>query len=83
MLLTTLCLAVLPTVPRCRSALCCAAVIVLPLCCAVSQRLCCALLCCAVQVKEPGMAPEGKHCLHAYLPATEPYHLWKGLKKGR
>lgn len=29
------------------------------------------------------MAPEGKHCLHAYLPATEPYHLWKGLKKGR
>lgn len=29
------------------------------------------------------MAPEGKHCLHAYLPATEPYHLWRGLKKGR
>lgn len=33
-------------------------------------------------VKEPGMAPEGKHCLHAYLPATEPYHIWKGVKKG-
>lgn len=29
------------------------------------------------------MAPEGKHCLHAYLPATEPYHIWKGVKKGR
>lgn len=36
-----------------------------------------------LQVKEPGMAPEGKHCLHAYLPATEPYHIWKGVKKGR
>lgn len=35
------------------------------------------------QVKEPGMAPEGKHCLHAYLPATEPYHIWNGVKKGR
>jgi hypothetical protein len=29
------------------------------------------------------MAPEGKHCLHAYLPATEPYHIWKNVKKGR
>eukprot|EP00775_Hariotina_reticulata_P008994 gene8994-9167_t len=30
-------------------------------------------------VKDPDMAPPGKHCLHAYLPATEPYHLWQGL----
>lgn len=29
------------------------------------------------------MAPQGKHCLHAYLPATEPYHIWKGVKKDR
>lgn len=32
-------------------------------------------------VKDPSMAPAGKHCLHAYLPATEPYHLWKGLDR--
>ena len=29
-------------------------------------------------VKDPAMAPKGKHCLHAYLPATEPFALWKG-----
>lgn len=23
----------------------------------------------------------GKHCLHAYVPATEPYQLWKGLDR--
>lgn len=34
-------------------------------------------------VKEPGMAPPGKHCLHAYLPATEPYELWQGLDTKR
>jgi phytoene dehydrogenase-like protein len=34
-------------------------------------------------VKDPSMAPEGKHVLHAYLPATEPYHLWKGLDRKR
>ncbi|GAX79934.1 hypothetical protein CEUSTIGMA_g7374.t1 [Chlamydomonas eustigma] len=32
-------------------------------------------------VKDPSLAPEGKHCLHAYLPATEPYELWKGLDR--
>jgi hypothetical protein len=42
-----------------------------------------AFVCTSHQVKEPGMAPEGKHCLHAYLPATEPYHIWKNVKKGR
>lgn len=32
-------------------------------------------------VKDPSLAPEGKHCLHAYLPATEPYSLWEGLDR--
>ncbi|GFR48781.1 hypothetical protein Agub_g10729, partial [Astrephomene gubernaculifera] len=32
-------------------------------------------------VKDPSMAPAGHHCLHAYLPATEPYELWKGLDR--
>jgi len=30
-------------------------------------------------VADPAMAPAGKHCLHAYLPATEPFSLWKGI----
>lgn len=34
-------------------------------------------------VKDPGMAPPGRHVLHAYLPATEPYHLWQGLDRKR
>lgn len=29
-------------------------------------------------VKDPSLAPAGKHCLHAYLPATEPYAIWSG-----
>jgi phytoene dehydrogenase-like protein len=29
-------------------------------------------------VADPNMAPAGKHCLHAYLPATETFSLWKG-----
>ncbi|KAI8463200.1 MAG: hypothetical protein J3K34DRAFT_527188 [Monoraphidium minutum] len=33
-------------------------------------------------VKDPSMAPAGKHCLHAYLPATEPFALWEGLTRG-
>lgn len=28
-------------------------------------------------VADPSMAPPGKHSLHAYLPATEPFELWK------
>ncbi|EKX32504.1 hypothetical protein GUITHDRAFT_82257 [Guillardia theta CCMP2712] len=32
-------------------------------------------------VLDPSLAPEGTHCLHAYTPATEPYDLWKGLKR--
>ncbi len=34
-------------------------------------------------VQDPSLAPEGKHCLHAYVPATEPYELWKGLDRKR
>lgn len=29
-------------------------------------------------VKDPKLAPEGKHTLHAYLPATEPFAIWEG-----
>ena len=29
-------------------------------------------------VEDPSLAPPGKHTLHAYLPATEPFHLWEG-----
>nr|QIW94442.1 carotene synthesis related protein [Dunaliella salina] len=32
-------------------------------------------------VMDPSLAPAGKHCLHAYLPATEPYALWEGLDR--
>ena len=30
---------------------------------------------------DPSLAPAGKHTLHAYLPATEPYELWEGLDR--
>lgn len=29
-------------------------------------------------VKDPKLAPPGKHTLHAYLPATEPFAIWQG-----
>lgn len=29
-------------------------------------------------VKDPKLAPPGKHTLHAYLPATEPFAIWEG-----
>jgi len=29
-------------------------------------------------VMDPALAPRGKHTLHAYLPATEPWSLWEG-----
>lgn len=32
-------------------------------------------------VADPTMAPEGKHVLHAYTPATEPFELWEGLDR--
>jgi len=31
---------------------------------------------------DPSLAPEGSHVVHAYLPATEPYEVWEGLKRG-
>eukprot|EP00931_Biecheleriopsis_adriatica_P008269 TRINITY_DN109483_c0_g1_i1.p1 TRINITY_DN109483_c0_g1~~TRINITY_DN109483_c0_g1_i1.p1 ORF type:complete len:597 (+),score=88.93 TRINITY_DN109483_c0_g1_i1:18-1808(+) len=30
----------------------------------------------------PALAPPGRHCLHAYLAATEPYDLWAGVERG-
>ena len=33
-------------------------------------------------VMDPSLAPTGKHTLHAYLPATEPFELWQDLKQG-
>jgi phytoene dehydrogenase-like protein len=33
-------------------------------------------------VKDPKLAPAGKHTLHAYLPATEPFAIWQDLERG-
>lgn len=30
----------------------------------------------------PALAPAGRHCLHAYLAATEPFAPWEGLVRG-
>jgi phytoene dehydrogenase-like protein len=30
---------------------------------------------------DPSLAPAGKHVLHAYVPATEPYSWWEGLDR--
>ena len=32
-------------------------------------------------VLDASLAPSGKHCIHAYTPATEPYELWAGLDR--
>jgi phytoene dehydrogenase-like protein len=32
-------------------------------------------------VLDPDLAPPGKHCIHAYTPATEPYELWAGIHR--
>lgn len=32
-------------------------------------------------VVDASLAPPGKHTLHAYTPATEPYELWQGLDR--
>lgn len=29
----------------------------------------------------PGLAPPGKHVLHAYTPGTEPFGIWEGLDR--
>ena len=31
---------------------------------------------------DPSLAPEGKHVVHVYTPANEPYHLWSGMERG-
>lgn len=33
-------------------------------------------------VMDPSLAPKGKHTLHAYLPATEPFEIWQHMKQG-
>ena len=30
---------------------------------------------------DPSLAPTGKHVIHAYTPASEPYDLWEGLDR--
>lgn len=30
---------------------------------------------------DPSLAPDGKHVIHAYVPATEPYDEWKGMDR--
>jgi carotene isomerase len=32
-------------------------------------------------VLDPSLSPIGKHTIHAYTPATEPYELWSGLDR--
>ncbi|CAJ1330686.1 unnamed protein product, partial [Effrenium voratum] len=32
-------------------------------------------------VVNPDLAPPGRHCLHAYLAATEPWELWQSLDR--
>ncbi|UBF26909.1 NAD(P)/FAD-dependent oxidoreductase [Kovacikia minuta CCNUW1] len=32
-------------------------------------------------VLDSSLAPAGKHCIHAYTPATEPYELWAGINR--
>jgi phytoene dehydrogenase-like protein len=39
------------------------------------------VLCSMPSLIDPSMAPPGKHVLHAYVPATEPYHWWSGLDR--
>ncbi len=31
---------------------------------------------------DPSLAPEGRHVIHAYVPATEPFELWEGVARG-
>ena len=39
------------------------------------------VLCSMPSLIDPTLAPEGKHVLHAYVPATEPYEWWNGLDR--
>ena len=33
-------------------------------------------------VLDPNMAPPGRHVLHGYTPASEPWDLWRGVERG-
>jgi phytoene dehydrogenase-like protein len=39
------------------------------------------VLCSMPSLIDPSLAPDGKHVLHAYVPATEPYSWWAGLDR--
>jgi len=39
------------------------------------------VLCSMPSLIDPSLAPAGKHVLHAYVPATEPYEWWEGLDR--
>ena len=39
------------------------------------------VLCSMPSLIDPTLAPPGKHVLHAYVPATEPYEWWKGMDR--
>lgn len=40
------------------------------------------VLCSMPSLIDPSLAPAGKHVLHAYVPATEPYEWWAGMDRG-
>ena len=33
-------------------------------------------------VFDPTLAPEGRHVVHAYYAASEPYEVWEGVQRG-
>eukprot|EP00594_Rhizosolenia_setigera_P008482 CAMPEP_0178963260 /NCGR_PEP_ID=MMETSP0789-20121207/14911_1 /TAXON_ID=3005 /ORGANISM="Rhizosolenia setigera, Strain CCMP 1694" /LENGTH=598 /DNA_ID=CAMNT_0020647681 /DNA_START=40 /DNA_END=1836 /DNA_ORIENTATION=- len=39
------------------------------------------VLCSMPSLIDPTLAPEGKHVVHAYVPATEPYAWWEGMDR--
>jgi phytoene dehydrogenase-like protein len=39
------------------------------------------VLCSMPSLIDPSLAPEGKHVIHAYVPATEPYEWWEGMDR--
>lgn len=39
------------------------------------------VLCSMPSLIDPSLAPESKHVLHAYVPATEPYEWWEGMDR--
>ena len=39
------------------------------------------VLCSMPSLIDPTLAPTGKHVLHAYVPATEPYEWWAGMDR--